>query len=267
LEDSPAVDIDKTNSCLAMPAPDAERTAALCELLQLLGTAAILVDRDGEVVGLNHAAKDCIGAGLQIRNRRLIAAEPEAKRALAELIGGTRRGSTAPACTGEQVIVLRRHTRPLLLRTIPLHGRAGALFHPASAIVMLVDAGRVSLPTEAHLKSAFGLSGGEARLAIRLGAGETLEAAARCCGISYETARKRLKVVFEKTDTRRQSELVALIIRVGTLAGAVRAASGETMRPQPRHQPINGASPALRQPLRQIQTRPRDTRWKSLSTA
>lgn len=258
------MDIDD-NDCLDMPGlPGAERTAALCELLQLLGTAAILVDPDGEVVGLNGAAEDCLGAGLQIRNRRLIMADPEAKRALAALIGATRAGCSVHACPGEHVVVARRNARPLILRTVPLHGRALALFRPASAIVMLADASRVSLPTETQLKHAFGLSDGEARLANRLAAGQTLEAAAGLCGISYETARKRLKIVFEKTDTRRQSELVALITRIGILAGAARAPSGDTMRPRPRPP---GVSPAYRQQLRQAPTRPRSTRWTSLSTA
>jgi DNA-binding CsgD family transcriptional regulator len=258
------VDIDD-NDCPDMPGPPgAERTAALCELLQLLGAAAILVDPDGEVVGLNGAAEDCLGAGLQIRNRRLIMADPEAKRALAELIGGRRAGCSVHACHGERIVVARRNTRPLILRTVPLQGRALALFHPASAIVMLADASRVSLPTETQLKHAFGLSDGEARLANRLAAGQTLEAAAGLCGISYETARKRLKIVFEKTDTRRQSELVALITRIGMLAGAAHAPSGDTMRPRPRP-PAD--APAIRPQLRQAPARPQNIRWTSLSTA
>jgi len=254
------VDID-TNQCPDMLAPPGDgRATALCELLELMGTAAILVDPDGIVVGLNDAAKDCLGAGVMISNRRLIMADPEVKRALAELSTGC----GAHACPGEQVVVARRGMRPLIVRTVPLHGGALAMLHPASAIVMLADASRLNLPTESQLRRAFGLSDGEARLANRLAAGDTLEAAASLCGISYETARKRVKVVFEKTDTRRQSELVALITRLGALAGTARAPSGETMRPRPRG---TGPSPALRQQPRQVHARPRSTRWTSLSTA
>jgi DNA-binding CsgD family transcriptional regulator len=260
LEDSLPVDIDKTNDCFAMAIADAERTAALCDLLQLLGTAAILVDRDGEVVGLNDAARDCIGAAIQIRNRRIVAADPEGRRALAELIEGIRAGNGC-AGHGEQVVVARRNLRPLILRTVPLHGGAAALCAPARAIVLLLDPGRMRLPAESQLKRALGLSDGEARLAIRLAAGQTLDAAATLCGISYETARKRLKIVFEKTDTRRQSELVGLIIRLGALAGVARAAAGETM-PRPRH-PAIGAPLALRRQLAQAQVPPQSTGWKS----
>jgi DNA-binding CsgD family transcriptional regulator len=254
------VDVD-TNECPDIPGPPgAGRTAAVCELLQLIGAAAILVDPDGVVVGLNDAAKDCLGAGLSISNRRLIMADPEVKRALAQLAAGC----GAPACPGEQVVVARRGMRPLIVRMVPLHGRALALLHPASAVVMLADASRVNLPTETQLRRAFGLSDGEARLANRLAAGETLAAAASLCGISYETGRKRVKVVFEKTDTRRQSELVALITRIGALAGAPRVPSGEPMLPRPRSP---GLPPALRQQPRQVQARRPSTRWTSVSTA
>src|SRR5262249_13800833 len=151
-----------------------------------------------------------------------VTANPATQRALMQLIEGRRNGGNQHACS-DQVVVARRNARPLILRTTHLDGAADSPFHPASAIVVVLDAGRVSLPTESQLQSAFGLSCGEARLAILLAAGEMLENAASLCGISYETARKRIKIVFEKTDTRRQSELVALIIRIGTLAGSVAA--------------------------------------------
>jgi DNA-binding CsgD family transcriptional regulator len=256
------VDVEKINDCFAMAMADPERTAALCELLQLLGTAAILVDREGEVVGLNDAARDCIGAGIQIRNRRLVAADPEGRRALAELIDWIRAGHDGCARHGEQVVVARRNLRPLILRTVPLHRGAAAMCAPARAIVLLLDPGRMCLPAESQLKRAFALSDGEARLTIRLAAGQTLAAAATLCGISYETARKRLKIVFEKTDTCRQSELVALIIRLGALAGVTRPAAGETMRPRPPH-PSIGTPLALQRQLPQPQAPSDISRWRS----
>jgi hypothetical protein len=259
------MEIDNESSCFAMPMPAADRTAAFCDVLQLLGTAAILIDSGGRVVGLNDAARDCVGAGLHISNRRLITDDPAANRALTELIEGIRGGCNAHAFAAEPIVVARRTTRPLILRAIRLDARAVSLFHPASAIILVVDAGRVSLPTESQLNSAFGLSCGEARLAVRLAAGQSLESAASLCGIAYETARKRVKVVFEKTDTCRQSELVALIIRVGMLAGAARLVCGGTMRPGPPHSLIDDYSTASR--LQKTQTTSRNTRWKQLSTA
>ncbi|HLH92035.1 MAG TPA: hypothetical protein VKX28_26685 [Xanthobacteraceae bacterium] len=197
-------------------APAADGANALCGLLGLLGTAAILVDATCEIVGMTPAAGTCIGQELLIRNRRLAAEDPCTSRALTDAIGkALRRGRPS---TADPVVIARDASQPLILRALPLDPRARSLFRPAHAIIVLLDAARGMLPTEAQLGDMFGLSAGEARLALRLAAGDRIEAAARACDVSYETARKRLKAAFEKTDTRRQAELVALLIRIGSIS-------------------------------------------------
>ena len=62
------------------------------------------------------------------------------------------------------------------------------------------------------LGSHFGLTQAEARLALHLVAGETLRSAAVKLSITYETARSRLKSIFDKTRTHRQAELVIDIL-------------------------------------------------------
>ena len=63
-----------------------------------------------------------------------------------------------------------------------------------------------------RLRSHFGLTLAEARLALHLVTGETLRSAAAKLQISYETARTRLKRIFSKTATCRQAELVVVIV-------------------------------------------------------
>ena len=60
------MEIDNESSCLTVAMPAADRTAAFCDVLQLLGTAAVLVDSDGRVVGLNDALLKSIG--FSVRN-------------------------------------------------------------------------------------------------------------------------------------------------------------------------------------------------------
>ena len=57
----------------------------------------------------------------------------------------------------------------------------------------------------------FTLTPAEARLAQCLLAGMSVKQAAKTLGIGYETARKTLKAVFEKTGTHRQSQLVLVL--------------------------------------------------------
>jgi DNA-binding CsgD family transcriptional regulator len=72
------------------------------------------------------------------------------------------------------------------------------------------------MPQTAFLKARFDLTAAETRLVLRLVAGESLRRSANALGIGYETARTTLKVVCHKTGTRRQAELVIMVIHAMT---------------------------------------------------
>lgn len=69
------------------------------------------------------------------------------------------------------------------------------------------------MPQTAFLKNRFGLTPAEVRLVLRLVSGDSLRSAASALGIKYETVRTHLKSIFQKTGTRRQAELVIVVIR------------------------------------------------------
>jgi len=100
------------------------------------------------------------------------------------------------------------------------------------------------LLSEHQLKSAFGLTASEILLTLRLFAGDTLREAAQTLGISYETARTKLKFIFQKTRTRRQTELVLLLARGGARTGplASGSAAGKPQRSRGRER---AKSPSL----------------------
>jgi DNA-binding CsgD family transcriptional regulator len=60
----------------------------------------------------------------------------------------------------------------------------------------------------------FGLTPAEARLAATIANGSSIEDAAQILNVSNDTVRHQLKAVFHKTDTHRQSQLVALLARL-----------------------------------------------------
>jgi DNA-binding CsgD family transcriptional regulator len=79
------------------------------------------------------------------------------------------------------------------------------------------SAGPVSprlLPCEVLLARFFALTPAEARLARCLLKGDTLKEAATVLKIKPLTAQNQLSSLFRKTDTRRQVQLVALLVRV-----------------------------------------------------
>ena len=58
------------------------------------------------------------------------------------------------------------------------------------------------------------MTAAEARLAVRIGKGESLRAAADAEAVTYESARTRLKSIFTKTNSNRQAELALLVARI-----------------------------------------------------
>ena len=98
------------------------------------------------------------------------------------------------------------HVAPVLPRA-----RVRATFRPAVCIVIADPDGARELSIE-RLQDAFGLTEAEGRLAARLAAGEGLRSAAHSLGITYGTARARLAEIFQKTETRRQGELINLLL-------------------------------------------------------
>lgn len=68
------------------------------------------------------------------------------------------------------------------------------------------------MPQTVFLRAEFGLTPAEARLVLRLVAGDLLRSSAKALSIGYETARTTLKSIFQKTATRRQAELMIVII-------------------------------------------------------
>jgi len=87
---------------------------------------------------------------------------------------------------------------------------------PAVCIV-ITDPDRGTPALMHRLHTSFGLTEAEARLTALLVEGEDLRRAAGKLRITYGTCRTRLGAIFEKTDTRSQSELVALLLKM--LAG------------------------------------------------
>ncbi len=84
-------------------------------------------------------------------------------------------------------------------------------------IVMLMSRATSPHPNPARLQQMFGLTSAEAQLATSLAAGQTPLEIARNSKLSRTTIRSHLAALFSKTDTNRQSELVALLNQVSAL--------------------------------------------------
>jgi DNA-binding CsgD family transcriptional regulator len=188
------------------------RIEGATEAFEASGEAVVVVNRHGEVVGINRSAERLLGADLQIVGKRLASADRDATaaldRALWALIWAKGEAFQPP------VVLPRRDRRPIVAYASRLFGDVPDGLASCSGFIVLVDLDARLSADAGALMQAFGLTPAEARLVCRLLHGECLETAAARLGVAIETVRNQLKCVYEKTDTHRQAELIALISRL-----------------------------------------------------
>ena len=82
----------------------------------------------------------------------------------------------------------------------------------ATAILLVADPEQVRPAADGHLRALYGLTKAEARVAQTLLDADRLADVADSLGVTLSTVRTHLQRAFDKTDTRRQSELVRLLL-------------------------------------------------------
>jgi DNA-binding CsgD family transcriptional regulator len=188
---------------------DASRSFA--EGVAAIGEDAVLVGDLGRVLHATPGFERHVGGAFTLRAGRLAAANVEADCHLAAVIDTATRTGPVSSRTARGLAVPRAGGRPLFVRVVPAVGVAQDVFRLARAVVIVTDPERGGAQTFHILIETFGLSAAEARLARRIGRGETLRNIATAERMSVETMRTRLKSVFSKTGTHRQAELALLV--------------------------------------------------------
>lgn len=178
-----------------------------------LGVGVITLDRHGRVRTVNGRAEDALvaGDGLSVRDGRLranfLVDQAALESCLKAVVGSASEDKEAP-----KVTVRRKNGKAPLSLVLLAPGERVGRFAPDALAACIVLVHGLGLPVRLDpdgLRQQFGLTLAEARLTSELGAGEGLRTAASRLGIGYETARTQLKSIFLKTNTHRQTELVA----------------------------------------------------------
>jgi DNA-binding CsgD family transcriptional regulator len=188
--------------------------ASLTAALNAMCLPAIALDQTGFVADVNAAAEAVFDDNVKIKDRRLFVRDPEARALLKETVDQLITSPRLNALAGEPVIVKRRAKLPVIVRIWPFDGAAHVPTQEVRALLTFNALGPKPGPPAAILAKTFRLTPAEAKLACIIARGAPPVIAARELQISRETARNQLKSVFAKTDTHRQSELVALLLQV-----------------------------------------------------
>ncbi len=186
------------------------------EMLNRLPHAVLLADAGAGVIFANQAAARMLGAGdgLSLGRDGLTAETTEDTRRLRQTIADCAAPASELGGAGGRLRLLRRDQGPLTVLVIPHRTRVTWIdvLRP-TAILFVTDAEQAAVVRSERLGQDFGLTPAEAVFAVEIAKGDGLQAAASRLGVSLTTVRTHLAHVFDKTGTRRQAELVRLILQ------------------------------------------------------
>jgi DNA-binding CsgD family transcriptional regulator/PAS domain-containing protein len=191
------------------------RPSDLENAFNTLESAIVLLDAAGRVVFVNAAAHSILGEvdGLFLgKGNRLITRRAPESAKLIELISKAISTATGTNPLGGGVMPFPRlGKKPLHLLVSPL--RSASAMGPRRAVVaiFLTDPERNGAVPADVLRTLFGLSFAEARLALSVLNGNSLSETAELNRVSRETVKSQMSAVFAKTGTRRQGELIRLL--------------------------------------------------------
>jgi DNA-binding CsgD family transcriptional regulator len=195
---------------------EVERDAALRALDQL-PWGVVFVDEHRNRLGANRHAQEILvaGDGLTARGNILRADLADETARLERLLNSAldRTGKQRSTAGGTLSITRPSGAHPLSVAVVPLHIEIETLGERGPIAAIFVTDPDIPLAShEQHLRELYALTAGEARLVSWLLQGKSVEEAAAAMGVTVNTARTRLKRIYNKTGIRRQPELVRRLL-------------------------------------------------------
>ena len=187
------------------------------EVLDRLPLGVILVDAGGRVITMNRSASELAkrADGLRVDGGGICRAEGAQERArLADMIARAANSEPGPGAQKARAMKIPRPSqkRPLSILVAPLTGKGPRQGRRGAAVLYVRDPEVLQTTSAAVLADVYGLTASEAKVLQSLIQGKRLEDMARDFKVSINTLRTHLKSIFRKTDTKRQSELLSLVL-------------------------------------------------------
>jgi DNA-binding CsgD family transcriptional regulator/PAS domain-containing protein len=198
-------------------------SATFGTVLDRIGTPIVITDGQLRLLHANDAARRLLDARdpIAVNGQQLATNQPTVTQALALAVAQAAEDEAQIGRRGLAIPLSGKEGVPRVLHVLPLRSgalRAGLVNQAAAAIFVsttlpsLADSGALAA-------QLFGLSAGEVRVFDLIAEGLTPSEAADRLGIGISTVRTHLLHIFDKTGTRRQSDLVRLAASLALQAG------------------------------------------------
>ena len=180
-------------------------------VLEASQSTSFVLDASGRVVHQSENARKMIAAeeGICLERGRLFPAELRLRAQFDALVLGCAHSGAGDA-GGALSFPRRGGKRPLQVLIAPMRGGASSLLE-GRVLVLVTDPETSPVHPDGVLRALYGLTPAETEVANGLLMGYSLEEIARLRRVSISTVRTQMKSLLEKTETRRQGELVRLL--------------------------------------------------------
>lgn len=186
--------------------------AAAFDALEQDHSAIVIVDAHMSILFASYLAERMLAQSKEfiVAHGKMAIRQPDASARFALLVKGcVQTASGSVNSSGGAIAIQRGERLPLTLSVAPLHPKATG--QPA-ALIFIRDPEGLTTSAET-LRQLFGLTRTEAVVAEALAKGHSLVEIAQGLSIGMGTVRSHLKKILSKTNTRKQAELVALLLR------------------------------------------------------
>jgi DNA-binding CsgD family transcriptional regulator len=190
------------------------RNFAMEAMLARIAIGVLVLDRRMRVVFANPAGEELLASGTALTTiRGALAARAsrsnqQLQKAILEVVG-------QKLAARAEIGIEREQGRPLLATVLPIAPETAFMQFLEDAgccVVFVSDPDSVQPSRSSAFARIYGLTPAETRLLDSILSGAGLTQAAEEMGISLATARTHLTHVFSKTGTRRQGELINLVM-------------------------------------------------------
>ena len=174
----------------------------------------LVVSADGTVLHSNFAGYQFIAGrhGLQVKDGKLKTTRRDEDGNLGELLVALSDPAVRHARPGVLTLPSRQGRNPKVVLLMPMRPTPSTAAKAAKmpeglVLVAVIDPPHRLLPDDHLVRSVYGLSVAESRIALKIAAGKSLSQIALESRTSLHTVRSQLKAVFAKTGTSRQAQL------------------------------------------------------------
>jgi DNA-binding CsgD family transcriptional regulator len=198
---------------------ETERSAALEATLDLMAAGVYLTNRQSQVIYMNSIAKRQVSSGmiLGVVNNRLSPTSAQSRAALERAIALVHADRPGPAMS---IAVPLQETgrRGLLAIVSPIDclKRRNQQMPPGASCAVFVKDPRIAQPFAGEaFARLYDLTPGQLRVLVEVVEGQSLKEVAERLGIELATVKSHLHIIFEKTGTSRQADLIRLLVGSG----------------------------------------------------